>query len=33
MDKGIKNERQQICDGNIVKVMKTHKTVSHTDLM
>lgn len=33
MEKGIKQERQQKCDAHIVKVMKTHKTVSHQDLM
>ena len=33
MEKGIKQERQLVCDGYIVKVMKTHKTVNHQDLM
>lgn len=33
LEKGIRQERQQICDGNIVKVMKTHKSVIHVDLV
>lgn len=32
-EKGIKQERQAVCDAYIVKVMKTHKTVMHTELI
>ena len=32
-ESGITKERQQITEAYIVKVMKTHKTVKHTDLV
>jgi hypothetical protein len=33
LEKGILKERQVYCDAYIVKVMKTHKTVMHTELI
>lgn len=33
MEKGVRQERQSVCDAYIVKVMKTHKQVLHTDLI